>query len=94
MKKTVGLLAVLFVFFSGQTVFAAEKTVTLNLTKMTCPSCAYMVKSSLKSVPGVSKAKVSYAEKTAVVTYDDGKTDVNALTKATKNAGFPSTVAK
>jgi mercuric ion binding protein len=33
---------------------------------------------------------VSYKEKKAVVTYDDGKTDVTALTRATSEAGYPS----
>jgi mercuric ion binding protein len=41
-------------------------------------------------VPGMSKAVVSYKDKTAVVTYDDGRTDVSALTRATTGAGYPS----
>jgi periplasmic mercuric ion binding protein len=41
-------------------------------------------------VPGVSKAVVSYADKTAVVTFDDAKTAVRALITATTNAGYPS----
>src|SRR5262249_42672855 len=49
-----------------------------------------LVRKSLESVPGVSKAVVSYKEKTAVVTYDDTKTDVTALTRATTEAGYPS----
>ena len=43
-----------------------------------------------KAVPGVSKVVVSYKGKTAVVTYDDGRTDVSALTRATTGAGYPS----
>ena len=41
-------------------------------------------------MPGVTKAVVSYADKTAVVTFDDAKTAVPALTAATTNAGYPS----
>jgi hypothetical protein len=33
---------------------------------------------------------VSFKEKTAVVTYDDAKSDLTALTTATTNAGYPS----
>jgi mercuric ion binding protein len=33
---------------------------------------------------------VSYKDKTAVVTYDEGRVDVRALTTATTNAGYPS----
>ena len=50
----------------------------------------YNVRKSLEAVPGVSKAVVSYKDKTAVVTYDDGRTDVSALTRATTDAGYPS----
>ena len=45
---------------------------------------------SLEAVPGVSKVDVSYKDKTAMVIYDDVRTDVAALTRATTNAGYPS----
>jgi len=70
--------------------FAGEKTVTLTVQNMYCAACPHTVKSSLEAVPGVVKATVSYKEKTAVVTYDDTKVDVNALTTATTKAGYPS----
>jgi mercuric ion binding protein len=44
----------------------------------------------LEAVPGVAKATVSLKDKTATVTYDDGKVDVKSLTEATTNAGYPS----
>jgi periplasmic mercuric ion binding protein len=69
---------------------AAEKTVTLAVENMYCSACPITVKSSLEAVPGVTKAVVSYADKTAVVTFDDAKTAVPALTAATTNAGYPS----
>jgi periplasmic mercuric ion binding protein len=69
---------------------ADEKTVTLTVENMYCSACPLTVKSSLEAVPGVTKAVVSYAEKTAVVTFDDAKTGVPALTAATTNAGYPS----
>jgi periplasmic mercuric ion binding protein len=70
--------------------FAAERTVTLAVKNMYCAACPHTVKASLEAVPGVARAVVSYKDKTAVVTYDDGKTDVKALTAATTNAGYPS----
>ncbi len=70
--------------------FAGEKTVTLAVKNMYCAACPHTVKSSLEAVPGVVKATVSYKEKTAVVTYDDTKADVKALTNATTKAGYPS----
>lgn len=74
----------------SSTAFAAEKTVTLAVKNMYCAACPHTVKASLEAVPGVAKVAVSYKEKTAIVTFDDGKTNVKALTAATTNAGYPS----
>jgi periplasmic mercuric ion binding protein len=57
---------------------------------MYCAVCPYTVKASLEAVPGVKQAVVSYEERTAVVTYDDTRTNPKALTEATANAGYPS----
>jgi mercuric ion binding protein len=72
------------------TASAAERTVTLAVKNMYCANCPLIVRKSLESVPGVDKAIVSYKEKSAVVTYDDAKAGVSALTRATTNAGYPS----
>jgi len=48
------------------------------------------VKRSLTKLSGVTKADVSLEKGEAVVTFDDAKTNVEALTKATEIAGFPS----
>ena len=42
-------------------------------------------------VEGVSKIDVSFEKLQAVVSFDDAKTNVPALTKATADVGFPST---
>jgi copper chaperone CopZ len=47
------------------------------------------VKKSLLDIPGVTNVAVSADDKTAVVTFDDSKTQVDALVKATTNAGYP-----
>ena len=52
------------------------------------------VKRSLTKVNGVTKAEVSLEQAEAVVTYDDAKTGIDALLKATKDAGYPSTLKK
>lgn len=70
--------------------FAAEKTVTLAVQHMTCSLCPRTVKASLQAVPGVTNVIVSFEDKTAVVTFDDGKAGVDALVRATTNAGYPS----
>ena len=70
--------------------WAAEKTVTLAVSNMTCASCPYIVKRTLAGVPGVSGVKVSFENRTAVVTFDDTRATVAALTKATAGMGYPS----
>ena len=44
----------------------------------------------LEAVPGVTKATVSFKDKTATVTYDDSRVDIKSLTDATTSAGYPS----
>ena len=75
---------------ASSTALAAEKTVTLAVQNMYCAACPHTVKASLEAVPGVTKVAVSYKDKTAIVTFDDAKTGVNALTAATTDAGYPS----
>ena len=75
---------------ASSSALAAERTVTLAVQNMFCADCPFIVRKSLEAVPGVAKATVSYKDKTAMVTYDDARVDVSALTAATTNAGFPS----
>lgn len=70
--------------------FAATQTVTLAVPTMTCATCPITVKKALTKVDGVIDTKVTWEPKEAVVTFDDTKTNVLALTDATKNAGYPS----
>ncbi len=70
--------------------WASPKTVTLNVSGMTCAACPVTVKKALEKVPGVSKADVRYEKKQVLVTFDDAKTNTDALVKATTNAGYPS----
>ena len=57
-------------------------------------ACVISVTRSLTKVEGVTKADVSLERAEAVVTFDDTKTNVEALLKATKDAGYPSTLKK
>jgi mercuric ion binding protein len=87
------LLAPVFVGFgllASSPVFAGERTVTLAVQNMDCAECPFVVRKSLEGVPGVAKVTVSYRDKTAIVTYDDSRVGVSALTAATTNAGYPS----
>ena len=74
--------------------WAAIQTVTLSVPGMTCAACPITVKTALSKVQGVEKVVISFEKKQAVVMYDDARTNVDALTRATANAGYPSTVKK
>jgi len=69
---------------------AAPRQVTLSVPTMDCDTCPITIRIALMKVPGVSRAVVSYERRNAKVTFDDAKTDVAALTKATEAAGYPS----
>ncbi|VTU44798.1 mercury resistance system periplasmic binding protein MerP [Variovorax sp. RA8] len=89
MKKLLPVVALLAAFATP--VWATSQTVTLSVPGMTCAACPFTVKQALSKVKGVNKAEVSYEKKQAVVSFDGAKTNVQALTKATANAGYPST---
>ena len=73
---------------------AGPQTVQLDVQKMTCATCPITVRLALRKVAGVIDAKVTLEPPAAIVTYDDAKTDPGELTRATTNAGFPSSVRK
>lgn len=73
-----------------QFALAKNRTVSLNVPTMDCATCPITIKAALNKVPGVSRAKVSYERREAVVVFDDSKTNVDALKKATSDAGYPS----
>jgi len=74
-------------------VWAASKTVKLSVPTMYCAVCPITVKKALTEVTGVSQVDVSLDKHEATVTFDDSKTNVDALTDATYFAGYPSTLA-
>jgi len=88
--STLIMLSALLTPFSASAV--ETKTVTLDVPGMTCKFCPITIRKALKKVPGVIDAKSDYETKTATVTFDPDKTNVEALTKATANAGYSSTV--
>ena len=73
---------------------AAPRTVTLSVPGMTCATCPITVRKALSRVPGVSAVQASLERRQAVVTFDDERMSVEALTEATANAGYPSSVRK
>lgn len=92
MKKLLTIVTLAAAFATP--VWAATKTVRLSVPGMTCAACPITVKKALSRVQGVEKVEVSFEKREAVVTFDNAKTNVEALTRATENAGYPSTVKR
>ncbi len=95
MKRTLLILLFAAILAIGQlftlTADAADsRTVVLEVSGTTCQVCPVTVRKALERVPGVAAVKVSYDTGTATVSFNPGKTDVDALTAATANAGYPS----
>lgn len=86
------LFALISMPFLSSAMATAAKTVTLDVPGMTCKFCPITIRKALEKVPGVVEAKASFDTKTATVTFDPDKTNVEALTKATADAGYPSTL--
>ncbi|EKE18076.1 MAG: hypothetical protein ACD_10C00140G0003 [uncultured bacterium] len=91
MKKLFATLALAAV---SAPIWAATQTVTLSVPGMTCAACPITVKKALSKVEGVSKTEVTFEKREAVVTFDDSKTTIQKLTKATEDAGYPSSVKR
>ncbi|BAU49701.1 mercury transporter [Sulfurifustis variabilis] len=68
------------------------RTVTLAVENMTCAACPITVRRALRKVPGVAAVEVDLETRTAMVTFDPAKTNVETLTRATTEAGYPSTL--
>jgi len=87
LKKT--FVVALALVLAGHS-WAANKTVTLSVPGMYCATCPITVKKALSRVPGVNKIVVNLEKRQAIVSFDDAKADVEALTWATQEAGYPS----
>ena len=62
--------------------------ITLHISGMMCSACVARVERALTSVPGVSKARVSLASKTAKVAFDEAQASRADLVHAIEAAGY------
>jgi mercuric ion binding protein len=85
-------LSILIAALLAGTALAADRTVALDVPAMNCELCPITVKKALSRVAGVSTVSVNYERREAVVTFDDARTSVDALRRATADAGYPSTL--
>ena len=92
MKKLFTTFALIATTIFVSNAEAATQTVTLAVPGMTCVACPITVKKAISKVDGVSKVDVNFEKRVAIVTFDNSKTNVQKLSKATADAGYPSSV--
>ncbi len=88
-------LAVVAALFTAETAQAAERTVTLDVTNVSCVTCAPIVRRAISRVPGVTAVSVNPGDAgraVATVTYDDVRVTPTVLAQASTNAGYPARV--
>lgn len=83
-----------FLLLAGSACAANPQSITLDVQNMSCRACPITVRKALEKVPGVTDAKIDFDRKTATVRYDQDKVNSDELTRATTDAGYPSTVGK
>ena len=81
-------------FLSGSVFATTLETTTLDIQNMTCAACPITVKKALQQVPGVSHVSIDVKTRSATLQRDTSKANIAMLTKATTDAGYPSTVRK
>jgi mercuric ion binding protein len=86
-SRTLTLLALVAV---APLASAKQQTVQLTVPTMDCATCPITIKTALAMVPGVSKVKVSYEKREAVIVYDDAQATLADLKKATEDVGYPA----
>ncbi len=91
MHKNVLLILALLV---AGPALAATQAATLSVPTMSCASCPVTIKAALTKIPGVASIKSDLAKRQTTIVYDDAKTDLATLSKATADAGFPSSAVK
>lgn len=73
--------------------WAAPQTITLSVPGMNCPTCPITIKKALSKVSGVIQTDILLDKREVKVRYEDSQTDAQALMRATREAGYPSTVS-
>lgn len=90
MKRNLALL--LWIFAVSQPVWAESRTAILTIPGMSCAACPLTIKMALNRIAGVTGMTFNVDSRQAIVLFDDTKTGIEALLRATSNAGYPATL--
>ena len=69
----------------------AQTSAELDISGMTCASCAMRVEKALAKLPGVASVSVNLATEKATVNLSDSATGIDALVAAVTKAGYQAT---
>ncbi len=64
------------------------KDISLRILDMECAACVARLDRALEKLPGVQHAAVNYTAASALITYDEGVTDLAAIAARVRRAGF------
>ena len=64
------------------------KDISLRILDMECAACVARLDRALEKLPGVQRAAVNYTAAAALITYDEGATDLAAIAARVRRAGF------
>ncbi len=73
---------------------AQSKELIIPIVGMHCANCANTVGRSLKRMPGVDEASVSYASERAVITYDPKRVTPEQMIETIKSIGYGAALAE
>ena len=71
---------------------AKIKTITLQITGMSCGHCVNALVKAINDLNGIQNIDISLIKETAVISYDTTAVDVNSITDKINHAGFESTL--
>ncbi len=89
MKIITLILTVVFAAAMTSDIYAGNnEKVTVSVPTIQCGTCKKNITTALKNIDGVSKVQVDMKNKTAAVTFDDSKTNLEAIENAITSAGY------
>lgn len=90
------LLSTLTIAVLSAPALAEERQVEIAVNELTCPSCSFIVASSMRGVPSVEIAEFEdgpeYGQGVYRVTYDDTETTIESIIGAVTANGYPAHV--
>ena len=84
-------MVITFVFLfvvPSNTLLAEEQIAVFEVKGMSCGSCTFILKRTLRAIDGVELVKVYYDKRLAVVVFENTLVDILQLSEAIEEIGF------